>query len=226
MGVKAPLSGGGCAARGTDVTRVDDLVSPSACHTRKLWRGSAGPCFGRAQLVPDMAGRAQAGSGQGRGELAASPLARFTVCPRCPPAAASQQELIGTSDSFSRFLSPGSRHSLAGLVGMAAPGVFAHPANLDIGEEPQQAGVVVGCAAPAPHGSPLSTASEGTPASHVPPLVPGCAGQTQPHRGAQAADPPSPPPHAPHPATHKPQRSPMRTNSLLYLTRENSPKFI
>lgn len=61
-----------------------------------------------------MAGRAQAGSGQGRGGLAASPLAHFVVCPRCSPAAASQWELIGTRDSFSHFPSPGSRHSLPG----------------------------------------------------------------------------------------------------------------
>lgn len=64
--------------------------------------------------MPDMAGRAQAGSGQGRGGLAASPLAHFVVCPRCSPAAASQWELIGTRDSFSHFPSPGSRHSLPG----------------------------------------------------------------------------------------------------------------
>lgn len=77
-------------------------VSPNTCYTLSCPRG----------IFWSVAGSAQAGSPRGRGGLAASPLARLTACPRCPPAAASQRGLIGSRDSFSRFPSPGSRHSL------------------------------------------------------------------------------------------------------------------
>lgn len=124
VGVKAPTSRGGCGASDNNVTRERGWLggSHNTCDTEKLPWGSTGRCFGRAQLVPDMAGTAQAGSGQGRGGLAASPLARFAACPRCSPAAASQQGLIGTRDSFSRFPSPGSRHSLPGQAAQIRQG--------------------------------------------------------------------------------------------------------